>query len=92
VHTSTTIEIKHPTRILSPVFEFQHSAGPNLETSLMAGFQQWYDSDFITLLDAVRDEAVNCTELAVDERRITLAGCGKRPSFAKSLLNGRIPD
>jgi hypothetical protein len=27
VQTSTTIEIKHPTRIVSPVFEYQHSAG-----------------------------------------------------------------
>lgn len=72
VRTSTTIEIKHPTRILSPVFEFQHSAGPNLEASLMAGFRQWYDSDFITLLDAVRDEAVDCMELSDNERRITL--------------------
>jgi hypothetical protein len=40
VRTSTTIEIKHPTLILSPVFEYQHSAGPSLEESLMAGFRQ----------------------------------------------------
>jgi hypothetical protein len=70
--TSTTIEIKHPARILSPIFEYQHSAGPNLEQSLMAGFRQWYDSDFITLLDAVRSRALDCMELATDERRVTL--------------------
>jgi hypothetical protein len=72
VRTSTTIEIKHPTLVVSPVFEYQHSAGPNLEESLMAGFRQWYDSDFITLLDAGRDKAVDCMELAESEHRITL--------------------
>ncbi len=72
VRTSATIEIKHPTRILSPVFEFQHSAGPNLEESLRAGFRQWYDSDFVTLLDAVREQAVDCMELSDNERRVTL--------------------
>ncbi len=72
VRTSTTIEIKHPTIILSPIFEYQHSAGPNIEESVMAGFRQWYGSDFITLVDAVREEAVDCMELSEDERRITL--------------------
>jgi hypothetical protein len=72
VRTSTTIEIKHPTRILSPVFEYQHSGGGNLEESLTEGFRQWYDSDFVTLLDAVRDQAVACMELTDDEHRITL--------------------
>jgi hypothetical protein len=70
--TSTTIEIKHPTRILSPIFEYQHSAGPNLEESLMFGFRQWYDSDFLTLLDAMRDKGVDCMELSTGERRVTL--------------------
>lgn len=71
VSTTTTIEIKHPTRILAPVFEYQHSAGPNLEESLLAGFRQWYDSDFITLLDATRDKGVDCMELAMDQHRVT---------------------
>ena len=72
VHTSTTIEIKHPTLILSPIFEYQHSAGPNIEDSAMAGFRQWYDSDFITMRDAVRDKAVDCMELSENGRRITV--------------------
>ena len=71
VSTSTTIEIKHPTRIPSPVFEYQHAAGANLEESLMSGFRQWYDTDFLALLDAVRDQAGDCMELALDERRVT---------------------
>ena len=70
--TSTTIEIKHPTRILSPVFEYQHSAGPNLEESLITGFGQWHDSDFVTLVDGMREKAENCMELSVNEHRITL--------------------
>jgi hypothetical protein len=70
--TSTTIEIKHPTRILSPIFEYQHSAGPNLEESLIAGFRQWHDTDFVTLVDGMREKADNCMELSVNERRITL--------------------
>ena len=72
VRTSTTIEIKHPTVIVSPVFEYQHSAGPNIEESVTAGFRQWYDSDFLTLIDAVREEAVDCMEVSENERRITL--------------------
>ena len=70
--TSTTIEIKHPTRILSPVFEYQHSAGSNLEESLGAGFRQWYDSDFVTLVDGMREQADDCMEMSAGERRITL--------------------
>jgi hypothetical protein len=70
--TSTTIEIKHPTLILSPVFEYQHSAGPNLDGSLTAGFRQWYDSDFVTLMDAVREKAEDCMELSDSQRRIIL--------------------
>ena len=38
----------------------------------MAGFRQWYDSDFVTLLDAVRDKAEDCMELSAGERRIIL--------------------
>ena len=72
VRTSTTIEVRHPARIVSPVFEYQHSSGPNLEESLLAGFRQWYDSDFVTLVDAVREKAVDCMELSAGERRVTL--------------------
>jgi hypothetical protein len=72
VRTSTTIEIKHPDRILAPVFEYQHSAGANLEESLIAGFRQWYESDFIALVDATREKAVDCMELSTNERRVTL--------------------
>ena len=82
VRTSTTIEIKHPTCVLSPVFEYQHSFGPNLEESLLSGFRQWYDSDFVTLIDGVREKAVNCMELIQDERRVTLG----------PLILGRQPD
>jgi hypothetical protein len=72
VRTSTTIEFKHPTRILWPPFEYQHAAGPNLEESLMTGFRQWYEGDFITLLDAVREKGVDCMELSRGNRRVTL--------------------
>ena len=72
VRTSTTIEFKHPTRILQPPFEYQHAAGPNLEESLMTGFRQWYEGDFITLLDAVREKGVDCMELSRGRRRVTL--------------------
>ncbi|MBN9661173.1 MAG: hypothetical protein J0H49_23475 [Acidobacteria bacterium] len=80
VNTSTTIEVKHPARIQSPIFEYQHSSGPDLEHSFREGFGQWYDTDFVTLLEAMLEEAVDCAELVLESsqqepswsRRVTL--------------------
>ena len=80
VRTTTTIEIKHPFRIAQPVFEFQHSSGPNLEASIRDGFGQWYDCDFIALRDAIREDPIDCQEIyfpveaegRAGQRRVTL--------------------
>lgn len=80
VNTSTTIEVKHPTRIPSPIFEFQHSTGPDLEQSFREGFRQWYDTDFLTLREAMLEKAEDCVELLLESgqqepswsRRVTL--------------------
>jgi len=74
--TTTTIEIKHPSRIHSPVFDFQHAVGSNLEESLGKGFRQWFDSDFAVLCEAVREQAKDSMELRFPpgdcpERRVT---------------------
>jgi hypothetical protein len=95
--TNTTIEITHPIRILSPVFEYQHSMGKNLEESLVTGFRQWYDLDFVALCDAVREKAEKCQEMLVEplgdpgrKLRITLgpAICQRERQPAASAAGG----
>lgn len=79
VRTVTTIEIKHASRISTAIFEYQHSRGPDIESSLRDGFEQWYALDFAALLDAMRDEAISCQEMILPvggdeprQRRVTL--------------------
>ena len=53
VQTSTTIQIAHSTVIPSPVFEYQHSTGDSLATSVSNGFTQWMNLDLPVLTDAL---------------------------------------
>jgi hypothetical protein len=61
--TVTTIQIHHP--ILAPegVFEYQHSAGDNVEQAVARGFDQWVQVDFVPLLEALRPKPSTCTAL-----------------------------
>src|ERR1041384_3920206 len=51
VRTVTTVEVSWPDLIPQGVFEFQHSAGDNLQQSLLNGFESWLDLDFPALAD-----------------------------------------
>ena len=61
IRTVTTMQVNHPTLIPAGVFEYQHSTGDTVVSSLTNGFDQWVQMDFVTLLDALRVRAESCT-------------------------------
>jgi len=61
VRTVTTMQVNHPTLIPAGVFEYQHSTGDTVVRSLTNGFDQWVQTDFVTLLDALRVKPQSCT-------------------------------
>lgn len=63
VRTVTTMQVNHPTLIPGGVFEYQHSTGDNMEDSLIKGFDQWVQTDFVTLLDALRVKPEACATM-----------------------------
>jgi len=63
VHTMTTLQVNHPTLIPGGVFEYQHSTGDTVGESLAKGFDQWVQTDFVTLLDALRAKPEHCTTM-----------------------------
>jgi hypothetical protein len=63
VQTATTMQINHPTLCPDGVFEYQHSAGNNIADSITKGFDQWMQTDFVPLLDALRPKVETCTSL-----------------------------
>ena len=66
VHTTTTIQVNHPTLAPRGVFEYQHSFGDNIADSIAKGFDQWLQTDFVTLLEASRDEHGTCMTLEME--------------------------
>lgn len=65
VRTGTKIEVRHPTGIPVPVFEFQHSTGGTIAESLNAGFESWASCDLMALSDAIRVDPLDCTAMFV---------------------------
>jgi hypothetical protein len=61
VHTVTTMQVNHPTLVPAGVFEYQHSTGDTVVSSLAKGFDQWVQADFVTFLDALRVKPQSCT-------------------------------
>ena len=61
VHTVTTMQVNHPTLVPAGVFEYQHSTGDTVVSSLTKGFDQWVQTDFVALLDALRVKPQSCT-------------------------------
>lgn len=54
--TRTTIEIRNAV-FPDPIFEYQHSTGPDVAAAIRAGFESWMELDFVTLREAVRPAA-----------------------------------
>jgi hypothetical protein len=65
VQTTTTIQINHPKLIPDEVFEYQHSTGDSVADSLSKGFDQWVQTDFVTLLESQRSKPDSCTTLKI---------------------------
>jgi hypothetical protein len=63
VRTVTTVETSHPVLVPDGVFEYQHGAGDTVAESILTGFDQCVQLDFVTLLDALLDEPETCSTL-----------------------------
>jgi hypothetical protein len=63
VRTTTTIQTNHPVLVPAGIFEYQHSTGNNVEDSLRKGFDQWAQTDFVALREALQTSPKTCTTL-----------------------------
>jgi hypothetical protein len=66
VRTVTTLQTNHPKLSPSGVFEYQHSTGNSIAESISQGFDQWVQTDFVPLLDALRARPESCTVLEME--------------------------
>jgi hypothetical protein len=82
VRTMTTLQVNHPTLIPGGVFEYQHSTGDTVRESLAKGFDQWVQTDFVTLLDALQAKPVHCTTMEMTFP----AKDGKRERIRRAVL------
>ena len=60
VHSTSAITTSHPQLVPQGVFEYQHAFGGTLDKALSRGFDGWVQSDFVVLLDALRDTPQVC--------------------------------
>ena len=65
VRTTTTLQTNHPALMPNGVFEYQHSIGESLEESLRKGFDQWAQTHFVALLDALDPAPTTCATLGM---------------------------
>jgi hypothetical protein len=66
VRTVTTMQTHHPTLSSDGVFEYQHSTGNSIADSTSKGIDQWVQTDFVVLLDALRPQPENCTAMEME--------------------------
>lgn len=66
VQMTTTIQTNHPTLAPEGLFEYQHSAGKNVEESLLDGFAQWAKTDLIALIAALQPKPATCNVLEME--------------------------
>jgi hypothetical protein len=64
VRTTTTIELAHPSLFPTPVFEFQHAAGPTTAGSLEQGFNQFVELDLVPILEALSPTPARCHSIS----------------------------
>lgn len=63
VRTTSTIQTNHHALMPDGVFEYQHSTGDHVEESFRKGLEQWVETDFVALLDALKARPEVCTSL-----------------------------
>jgi hypothetical protein len=66
VQTTTTLQTNHPALMPDGVFEYQHANGDNVEDSLRKGFDQWAQTNFVALLDALQPKPATCATLGMN--------------------------
>lgn len=63
VRTTSTIQTNHDALMPDGLFEYQHSTGDHVEESFRKGFEQWVETDFVALLEALKARPEICTFL-----------------------------
>ena len=64
--TVSTVTVTHPTLVPDGLFEFQHSWGPDARASLLAGFDRWVQTDYVTLVDSTMAMPDKCMVLEME--------------------------
>ena len=75
----------HPALAPEGVFEYQHSAGRNVEESLLDGFTQWAKTDLIALIEALQPKPPTCNvlDMEIPERN-------GRPAYRRRAVLGPV--
>jgi hypothetical protein len=85
VQTTTTLQTHHPALVPDGVFEYQHATGDKVEDSLRKGFEQWAQTGFAALLDALQPMPANCTTL-----RMTFPEQDGKLAYARRAVLGPV--
>jgi hypothetical protein len=85
IQTLTTIQINHPSLVAEGVFEFQHSFGPTIQESIIKGFEQWYELDFVAFQDALLAKPKTCTTM-----EMSFPGTADMPAFHRRAVLGPV--
>ena len=65
IHSTSAITSSHPQLVPKGIFEYQHAFADTLDNSLSRGFDNWVQSDFVVLLDALRDKPQLCQSFEI---------------------------
>jgi hypothetical protein len=85
VRTVTTTQIHHALVPVKGIFEYQHSTGDSVSQSVAQGFNDWLQSDFVTLLDCLRARPEHCTLM-----EMTLPGESGQPDRLRRAVLGPV--
>jgi hypothetical protein len=85
VGTLTTVQTNHLSLVPDGVFEYQHSTGKSISESISKGFDQWVQTDFVPLLDALRPKPEFCTML-----EMAFPAEGSRPARVRRAILGPV--
>jgi hypothetical protein len=66
MHTVTTMQSHHPTLIPTGIFEYQHSAGNDVKVAIANGLEQWVQTDFVPLLEALQTQPQSCMQMQME--------------------------
>ena len=85
VRTTTTIQTHHPALVPDGVFEYQHSNGDSIVDSIRNGFDQWTQTDLVTLVDALLPKPKTCTTL-----NMTFPEKEGKPAYSRRAVLGPV--